>query len=150
MTLDVFAKLLTVDWTGIILSSGTLVSIVMALTFGGALWDWNDGRTIATFIVFGILLALLLAQQRFALFTTPENRMFPPGRLFHSRSQILLNIQTFLASWAIFVPLYYIPNYFQFALGDTAVMAAVSLLPFVIVVIVTNTITGILLPRIGY
>ncbi|RDW66620.1 hypothetical protein BP5796_09369 [Coleophoma crateriformis] len=122
----------------------------MVLTFAGTTWNWNDGRTIATFVMFGLLLAFFVVQQRLAIFTTRENRMFPPGRLFRSRSQILLNIEMFLASWAVFVPLYYIPNYFQFVHGDTAIMAAVRLLPFVTILIVTNIVAGVLLPRISY
>jgi hypothetical protein len=143
-------KLVNIDWIGIILSAGSLVSLVMVLTFAGAIWQWNDGRTIALFVVFGALLSLLIVQQRYNFLMTPNNRMFLPGRLLRSRSQGLLNIEMFCFSAAIFVPLYYIPNYFQFVHGDSAIKAAVRLLPFVIVLVVTNIFSGLLLPKIGY
>ena len=122
----------------------------MVLTFAGSTWGWDDGRTIGLFIVFGVLLALLVIQQRFVILTTPDNRMFPRGRLLRSRSQFLLNIEMFCINAAIFVPLYYIPNYFQFVYSETSIMAAVRLLPFVIVLVVINIFSGILLPKIGY
>jgi predicted MFS family arabinose efflux permease len=122
----------------------------MVLTFAGATWEWDDGRTIALFVVFGALLSLLIVQQRFNLLTSADNRMFPPGRLLRSRSQVLLNIEMFCFNAAIFIPLYYIPNYFQFVHSDSAIMAAVRLLPFVIVLVVTNIFAGMLLPKIGY
>ena len=146
----IYFKLSHMDWTGFVLSAGTLVSFIMVLTFAGTNWSWNDGRTIAVFIVFGFLLLLTVIQQRFALFTTSENRMFPPGKILRSRSQMLLNIGTFLMGLTNFVPLYYIPNYFQFVHNDTAIMAAVRLLPFVIILVTTNIVSGILLPKIGY
>jgi hypothetical protein len=140
-------KLSNIDWTG---STETLVSLVMVLTFAGATWEWDDGRTIALFIVFGTLLSLLIAQQRFNVFTSPDNRMFLPSRLLRSRSQVLMNIEIFVFSGAIFVLLYYILNYFQFIHSDSAIMAAVRSLPFVTVFVVTNIFSGILLPKIGY
>ena len=122
----------------------------MALSFAGATWEWDDGRTIAMFVVFGVLLVLVFLQQHFRTFTTREDRMFPPGRLFRSRTQILVNMGMFFAAWAIFVPLYYIPNYFQFVQGDSAIDAAVRLLPFVIVLVTTSAAVNSLLPKIRY
>jgi hypothetical protein len=143
-------RLVNMDWTGFTLSAGSLVCLVMGLTFGGDSWEWSDGRTIATFVVSGSLLFLTFIQQRFAIFTTPETRMSPPGYLLKNRSQILLNIQTAATVTNIFVPLYYIPLYFQFVHGDTAIKAAVRLLPFILLLVATNMASGYLLPTIGY
>ncbi|TVY14760.1 Efflux pump patC [Lachnellula arida] len=138
------------DWPGFILSTGTLVCFTMVLTFASATWAWDDHRTIAMFVVFGVLLALTVIQQHFLILTTPEARMMPPGYVTRNRSEVLLCVQTVVTVTNIQVPLYYIPLYFQFVHSDTSMMAAVRLLPFILVLISANMAAGFLLPRVGY
>lgn len=147
---SIVRELLNMDWAGFILSTGAVVSFVMVLTFAGSLWAWNSRQTIATFVVFGVLLILTTVQQHFLIFTTRETRMVPPSYILQNRSQVLLNIETAATITNVFVPLYYIPLYFQFVHGDTAIMAAVRLLPFVLILVCTNMVSGLLLPKIGY
>ena len=49
----------------------------MAINFGGNLYEWNDGREIALWVVGGVLLVLFGIQQRFAIGTTTLRRTFP-------------------------------------------------------------------------
>jgi NhaP-type Na+/H+ or K+/H+ antiporter len=76
--LPILEKLRALDWTGFIGGTGVAVTLTMVLTFAGSSWGWNDGRTIATFVVSGVLFMAVFLQQHFSLFTTPEARMFPP------------------------------------------------------------------------
>jgi hypothetical protein len=76
--------------------------------------------------------------------------MFPPRHILMNRTQILLNINTAMAATNIYVPVYYIPIYFAFAHGDSALMAAVRLLPFICFLASLNMASGFLLPRISY
>lgn len=97
-----------------------------------------------------VLLIATIIQQRFLLGTTHDSRLFPPGRLLRSRTQVLLNLEMICTITDLYVPLYYIPNYFQFVHGDSAIKAAIRLLPFVMILISTNMASGFLLPKIGY
>ncbi|MCJ1411563.1 hypothetical protein MMC19_005653 [Ptychographa xylographoides] len=142
-------KLTHIDWVGFVLSAGFWVAFTMVLTFAGGAWPWKDARTIVLFIVFGILLTTFALQQYFNVFTTADNRMFP-HHLLSSRTQILLYFGTAAAVTGLFIPVYYIPIYFQFVQNDTALMAAVRLLPFVLIAISANMLTGALLPKVGY
>lgn len=142
-------KLRSFDVVGAVLWAGFINAFTLVTTFAGTQWPWDDGRTIATWIVFGVLLVLFIIQQRYTIFTTRDNRVFP-GHLLSSRSQILLYMGTAATTTNLFVPAYYIPLYFQFTHGDTAIEAAVRLLPFVLVLIAINMVSGVLLPRIGY
>ncbi|MCJ1419595.1 hypothetical protein MMC32_005950 [Xylographa parallela] len=142
-------KLARIDWVGFVLSAGVWISFTMALTFAGGAWPWRDARTIVLFIVFGLLVAAFAIQQYFNIFTTQANRMFAL-QLLRSRTQILLYFSTSAAVTALFVPVYYIPVYFQFVQNDTALMAAVRLLPFVLITISSNMAAGVILPKIGY
>ncbi|KAH8690510.1 putative efflux pump antibiotic resistance protein [Talaromyces proteolyticus] len=147
---SLLARLKTVDWVGSILGTCAMVAFTMALTFGGSTWPWDDGRTISTFVVFGALLILLFFQQYFVMFTTHERRMFPPRHILINRTQMLLNINTAMAATNIYVPVYYIPLYCSFTHGDSGLMAAVRLLPFICFLASFNLALGFLLPRINY
>lgn len=138
---SILDRLLRIDWLGFILGSGMWVSFLMALTMAGGQWPWNDGRTIATFVVFGVVLVLYFLQQYFAILTTPERRAFP-CHLLRQRTQVLLYIVTAAGTTTLFVVVYYIPIYFQFVNGDEALMAAVRLLPFIVIGVTVNLVSG--------
>jgi hypothetical protein len=142
-------KLASIDWVGVVLSAGIVVTFTMVLTFAGVSWPWKDARTIVVFIILGLLLVLFVVQQKFYLFTTREQRIYP-AHLLRSRSQALLYIGTSAAVTNLFVPTYYIPLYFQFVNNDTAIEAAVRLLPFIILLITSNMLSGVILPKMGY
>ncbi|KAL1865518.1 hypothetical protein Daus18300_007163 [Diaporthe australafricana] len=134
-------RLLRIDWLGFLFGSGVWVSFLMALTMAGGQWPWNDGRTIATFVVFGVVLVLYILQQYFCILTTREQRAFP-GHLLRDRTQVLLYIVTAAGTTTLFVVVYYIPIYFQFVNGDEALMAAVRLLPFIVFGVTVNLVSG--------
>ncbi|KAI1178552.1 major facilitator superfamily domain-containing protein [Nemania sp. FL0916] len=138
---SVFKRLATIDFVGFVLGTGTWVTFLLALTMAGGSWPWNDPRTIATFVVFGVILLAYVVQQTFSIFTTPARRLFPV-HLLRDRTQVLLFIVTAGGTTSLFVIVYYLPIYFQFVSGDGAVTAAVRLLPFVVVVVVCNISAG--------
>lgn len=147
--LPVRQRLLELDFVGLVLSVGFWVAFAMVFISAGAIWSWSDGRTIATIVVFAILVSLYVVQQYFSLFTTPGNRSFP-GHLLKLRTQVLLYICTSCSITALFVTTYYIPVYFQFVSGDTPLMAAVRLLPFLLITISVNLASGWALSKIKY
>ncbi|KAG8161111.1 hypothetical protein KVR01_009375 [Diaporthe batatas] len=134
-------RLLRIDWLGFVFGSGVWVSFLMALTMAGGQWPWNDGRAIATFVVFGVVLVLYCLQQYFAFLTSPERRAFP-GHLLRDRTEVLLYIVTAAGTTTLFVIVYYIPIYFQFVNGDEALMAAVRLLPCIVIGVTVNLVSG--------
>ncbi|KAI0595292.1 major facilitator superfamily domain-containing protein [Biscogniauxia sp. FL1348] len=142
-------RLVSLDYVGFVLSAGMWVSFAMGFISAGGIWAWSDGRTIALIVVFAALSILYAAQQYFCLFTTPETRSFP-GHLLRSRTQILLYITTTCANVGMFFTTFYTPVYFQFAQNDSSLMAAVRLLPFLLVTITFNLATGWALPKVKY
>lgn len=90
-----------------------------------------------------------MAQQYFAIFTTPERRLFPI-QFIASRTMVILHICTACGSTAMFVVIYYIPLMFQFSHGDNGIESAVRLLPFIIVLSVFIMGSGQLLGYLGY
>ncbi|KAH8887315.1 MFS general substrate transporter [Thozetella sp. PMI_491] len=140
-------RLALLDWVGFVLGAGVWTSFLLALTMAGGQWPWKDGRTIATFVVFGVVLVLYAIQQGVPLFTTVDNRSYPV-HLLRQRTQVLLYITTAAGITSLYVTVYFIPLYFQFVNGDSALIAAVRLLPFLIVCITVNLASGYLLSTI--
>jgi len=48
-----------IDWIGIVLLTGMIISLILALTFGGNEFPWNSGQVIGTFVAFGMFFCLL-------------------------------------------------------------------------------------------
>ena len=105
-------RLARIDWVGFVLGAGMWVTFLLAFTMAGGQWEWKSGNTIAIFVVFGALLVCYVLQQYFAIFTSPERRLFP-GHLLRDRTQVLLYIVTAAGTTTLFVVVYYIPIYFQ-------------------------------------
>ncbi|KAH8886354.1 MFS general substrate transporter [Thozetella sp. PMI_491] len=144
---SILSRIAKLDGVGLLLKAGIWVTFTLAFTMAGGQWPWNDGRTITMLVVFGVLVILYVLQQWLCLFTTKETRSFPV-ELLSSRTQILLYIATAANITSLFVVVYFIPIYFQFVHNDSAIMAAVRLLPYVIIACSINVASGHLLSKI--
>ena len=118
---------------------------MIVVTFDGSTYAWNSGASIALWVVWGLTLVAYILQQYFAIFTTPDRRIFP-GHFLKSRTMLLLYIATGGAAAANAVTLYYVPLFFQFTRNDSALQAAVRLLPFIVLFIFFVMVAGGLLP----
>ena len=137
------------DYTGVVLSIGAMVSLILAINFGGVLYAWSSGRIIALFVVSGILWIVFGVQQTLAIFTSRDMRMFPT-HLLKNKEAVLLFIASAAGYAACFIPIFYIPVYFQFSRGDTALESAVRLLPYIMFLSATILLNGFLMSKLGY
>ncbi|KAI9703719.1 MAG: hypothetical protein M1836_007489 [Candelina mexicana] len=137
------------DHLGAILSIGALVCIIMAINFGGTVYAWGSGQVIALFVVSGVLFLVFGIQQYFAFLTTTLDRMFPV-HFMKNKEALLLFVLAAACNTAAFVPIYYIPIYFQFTRGDSALDSAVRLLPLIFVLSATILTNGFLMSKLGY
>ncbi|EED21064.1 efflux pump antibiotic resistance protein, putative [Talaromyces stipitatus ATCC 10500] len=113
-----------IDIIGFILLSGIFVSLLMAISFGGAVYPWNSSRIIALFVVAGVLAIIYWLQQGFTFGTPKANPTY--------------------------IPVYFLPLYFQLIRGDSALMAGVRLLPLVCFLIAAILFAGQVVSRTGH
>jgi MFS family permease len=142
-------RLMHFDWLGLLLHAAIWGLFTVGFSFAGSVWQWNEGRTIAIIVVWGVVWILFALQQYFAILTTKENRAFPV-HLLMSRTQLALYVQTAAVSAGLFVVVYFIPIYFQFVHNDSAIQAAVRLLPYIIILVTVNVFAGFMLSKIRY
>ena len=138
-----------IDWLGLAVWTGWCVSFFMAITFGGTLFEWESYSMIILWVFVGVLAIAFVLTQKFYPFVEKENRLYPSHMLRNLKLGIL-QVATFSAASAVYVPIYYLPLYFQFAKGESPVDAAVKLLPFVFMISTISILNGFFMSRWGY
>ncbi|KKP05568.1 hypothetical protein THAR02_02294 [Trichoderma harzianum] len=123
----IIQRLIHLDWSGHVLLSASVVSILIALTWGGTKYPWDSARVLAPLILGGFGLILYLLHQQYA-----SKGPSMPLRLFGNRTSLLGFVLTFLhgiiMSWFSF----FIPVYFQVLKEDSPLMAGVNVLALAI------------------
>ena len=142
-------RLSELDFLGTLLMVGACVAGVMAINFGGIIYPWNSGQTISCFVVSGVLFIVFGLQQSFCVLTTEETRIFPCQFLRH-KTLLILFAQMSASVTIFFVPIYFLPLFFQFARDDSAVEAGVRLLPLVCLLVFAVILNGALMSKYGY
>ncbi|AEO70845.1 uncharacterized protein THITE_122455 [Thermothielavioides terrestris NRRL 8126] len=139
----------SIDWLGTLLNAGVYGTFTVAFSFGGVLWAYSDGRTIALIVVWVACIVVFAVTQRYSVLTNPLDRLFP-CEFLRDPQLVLLYVIMAAGGSALFVSMYYIPLYFLFVYGDTGVQAAVRLLPFVCLYVATILACGAAMGRTGY
>ena len=143
------ARFKTLDYFGYVIFTGACVSGVMAIAFGGALYPWGSGRIIGLFVCTGVLWIVFGVQQSFQIFTTKEDQLFPVHLVLNWEMDILFAQAASSISCA-FVPIYFIPLFFSFVHGDTALQSGVRLLPFIFLMVSATIANGIIMGKTGW
>lgn len=148
-TLSLAEKLGRLDWLGLLLFAGWCISLIMALQFGGTVYDWDSPSEIILWVFVGVLAIAFVLSHRFHPLIGADDRLYPAHMLRNWKLGIL-QFATFAAPGAVYIPIYYLPLFFQFARGETPVEAAVRLLPFVSMIVVFSVLNGFFMSRLGY
>ncbi|KAJ6519353.1 putative efflux pump antibiotic resistance protein [Mycena sanguinolenta] len=122
-----------------------IVSLLLALQWGGAKYPWNSGRIIALFVIFGVLSAAFVAIQVWK----QESATVPP-RIFLKRSIWSGSIFTMCLGASFFVFVFYVPIWFQAIKGVSAVKSGIDNLPMLFAVVIAIMGSGGLISAIGY
>lgn len=121
----------------------------MGLVFGGTLYAWDSYSEIILWVFVGVLTIGFVLAHKFHPFVLVEDRLYP-GHLLRNWKLGILQITIFSAPAAVYIPIYYIPLFFQFARGETPIEAAVRLLPFVLIIATVSILNGFFMSKLGY
>ncbi|GCB25950.1 putative HC-toxin efflux carrier TOXA [Aspergillus awamori] len=122
-----------------------IVCLLLATQWGGAQYPWGDGRIIALFTLFGVLLACFVGLQLWA-----RERATLPPRLLRGRNIWGSALYGFCLNGAMFTFVYYLPIWFQAVQGTSATESGIRNLPLVISNVVFAIISGVLVSATGY
>ncbi|KAI0132386.1 putative aflatoxin efflux pump [Xylariales sp. AK1849] len=123
----------------------SIVSLLLALQWGGSEYAWNSARIIALLVVFSALWLAFTAVQ----ILLPKTATVPT-RIITQRSILAGTIFSFALAGSMFMIIYYVPLWFQVVQGVSAVKSGIYMLPFVLSLVVASLISGGFTQKIGY
>lgn len=141
------SRLRKIDFLGAALMLGAITTFVVGINFGGIIYPWSSPVEMSVFVVSELTTLLFGLQQWLCIGTTKDDRLLPMEILTgeHARTTIVMFCATAAGGTGIFIPVYFIPLFFQFTRGDDPVQAAVRLLPFILLCVVVCLVQGALL-----
>ncbi|KIW20961.1 hypothetical protein PV08_01540 [Exophiala spinifera] len=139
-------RLSRIDWTGNFVFIAAVTSILIALSWAGAVYPWSSYRILVPLITgfFG-LIAFLLLQHSQRLCPNPTI----PLHLLFNRTSATAYVLTFLHSVVMSWILYFLPVYFQGVRGATAARSGVQILPTILTILPFGALGGGLLTKFG-
>ncbi|KAH0834101.1 MFS general substrate transporter [Lanmaoa asiatica] len=141
---DVKKKLLAVDYLGAILTLLGSVLILLPLIWGGVTFPWNSP------IVLGSLCSGILVVFLFCLWEWKGARLpIVPMYIFKHMTVTGVYIAMFINGFVFFSSLYYLPQFFQVALGYSPIQSGVFLLPVLVSQSFASWTTGLLVSKTG-
>ncbi|KAI1823150.1 major facilitator superfamily domain-containing protein [Xylaria intraflava] len=143
--LPTMAKLSQLDAAGTTALIPAIVSLLLALQWGGLTYAWNDRRIIALLTLSGVLGIAFILVQAFM----PATATVPP-RVFKQRSILAAFWMTIVIGAQQTLILYFLPIWLQAIMGVSPVNSGIRLLPTTLSVVVASLINGIFVTRIGY
>lgn len=114
------------DVVGMFVLAGALAVLLLALAWGGNMYSWGSCQIVGLISLGISLLGLLIMQELRA-----SDPLLPP-RVFASSSYVTNLIISTLTSLLLFMCLFTIPLYFQFARGATPMESGLYVAPFML------------------
>ncbi|KAL1891380.1 hypothetical protein Sste5346_007643 [Sporothrix stenoceras] len=140
-----FTHVKRLDPLGTALFLPGIVSLLLALEWGGSTYPWNSWRIIPLFILFGALMIAFAVVQ----VMLPETATLPP-RVILQRSVLSGALFTFFLSASMLMLVYYVPIWFQTAKMVNPLRSGVYTIPLVLSLVVSSIGSGIFTQKIGY
>lgn len=132
----------TIDYLGTFLIACVATCLVLIASLGGT-WGWGSARIIGVAVLGAFLLACFLLVERRA-----AEPVLPLG-LFRIRTFTLCSAISFVVGFAMFGAMVYLPTFLQVVQGVSPTMSGVHMLPMVIGMLLTSTISGQIVSRTG-
>ncbi|MEV6420701.1 MFS transporter [Streptomyces sp. NPDC051662] len=133
----------TIDYLGTFLIASVAICLVLVASLGGTTWAWDSPEIIGLAALGLLLLALFVRVERRAA------EPVLPLRLFRLRTFTLVALISFIVGFAMFGAMTYLPTFLQVVQGVSPTLSGVHLLPMVLGLLITSTLSGQIVSRTG-
>ena len=144
-TSPILQKLKSFDLVGFLAFAPAIIMILLALQWGGTTFPWGSATTIGLFVGGGLLLIVFALWQA----RKGEDAMIPP-RLITERTMFFACTAEFFAMGAVYISIYYLPEWFQVVKGASSAKSGVMYLPLALSDVFAAITTGLSLKYLGY
>jgi EmrB/QacA subfamily drug resistance transporter len=131
------------DIAGIVTMVVGVVSLLLALTFGGKDYPW------ASWQILGLFAIALVSLTAFVLIEARAAEPIVPLRLFRNRTFVLINGIGFLMSVGMFGSIMFIPLFLQGIIGISPSASGTAMTPMMLTVMAGSIVGGRLVTKIG-
>lgn len=138
-------KISRIDIPGTIVFIPCIVCLILALQWGGQKYPWSDGRIIALFVVFGVLLIIFIIIQ-----IIRKDAGTVPPRIAKQRTIMAGGFYVYCLGSAFMIIIYYLSIWFQAIKGTSAIRSGFSTLPFILSMVIGSIGSGAFVARVGY
>lgn len=142
-------KAAKMDYVGSFLFLTAFTCGITGLSMGGLIFPWNSATTVVLLVISFVAFIVFGIQQVWSIFTTQEQRLFPT-HYFRNKTLSLLFFLSCAGAPPIIVPVYFLSLFFQLTKGDTAMEAAVKLLPFIFMSVLFSLLNGGIMGKEGH
>ncbi|KAM5349230.1 hypothetical protein ACJ41O_005737 [Fusarium nematophilum] len=122
-----------------------IISLLLALQWGGSRYPWSDGRIIGLLVVFGVLITLFVIIQFWK-----QDRATVPPRILADRTVWSCAAFAVCFGASFFLLIYYLPIWFQAIKDASAVRSGIMNLPMILGLVVMSVLAGVVVSAIGY
>jgi len=134
-----------IDYVGNIILITGIVSVLLALSWGGTKYSWSS---------YQILVPLILGMFGMVLFHAWEATPWCveptiPPHIFSNRTTTTALVLAFIHNMLTFWMLYFLPVYFQAVLGSSSTISGVQLLPTAALSVPMGIVTGVIITKTG-
>ncbi|PTB45738.1 hypothetical protein M441DRAFT_54777 [Trichoderma asperellum CBS 433.97] len=142
---SVSEQILRLDPFGTFFFIPSIVSLLLALQWGGSTYSWNSWRIILLFIMFGLCAIAFAAVQ----ILMPKTASLPP-KVITQRTMLSGTFFMIFTAGAMMLCVYYIPLWFQTTHGINPVKSGIYTLPLVLSLVVASIVSGFVTQKSGY
>ncbi|KAJ5106755.1 hypothetical protein N7456_003430 [Penicillium angulare] len=142
---SIVERLKGLDVPGAFMFAPSIIMILLALQWGGTTYPWKSATIIGLFLGsagLGVVFALWQIYRK-------EKAMIPP-RLITDRTLFFACFTEFFAMGAVYISIYYLPEWFQVIKGASPTKSGVMYLPLALSDVLSATLTGASLKYLGY
>ena len=123
-----------------------IICLLLALQWGGTVYDWNSWRIIVLLVFFAVLISGFIGVQVWHKDTTATI----PARIITQRSVLAGSVYTFCLGSAFMTSVFYLPVWFQAIKGASAVKSGIMSIPLILSLVVAAMLCGAMVQRFGY
>ncbi len=133
----------SIDYLGMMLLVVQTAAVVLIGTWGGSVYEWDSP------VILGLATVLVVAVIAFIHVESHAVEPVMPMFMFRERNFVLTTISSLLVALAMFGVVGYMPTYFQMAVGASATVAGLLMVPMMACMLITSIGTGVMVSRSG-
>ncbi|KAJ9138409.1 MFS general substrate transporter [Pleurostoma richardsiae] len=139
---DMVQKIKKIDGWGCLISFAASIAILLSISWAGTRYSWTSASVLAPLLI-GVGLIFVFLFVEFRLARLP----LIPLHMFRNSHVSVCIVTSFLTGFMTFVNLFYLPQFYQVARGDSALRSGILILPLILSQIVTSFTSGFLVSK---